>query len=192
MANPRLLSDQAFAAAVGLPGPVAVLVKLCLEPPVHPAAALIKRVPFELEEDTTYEEGEATAYARGCEYPARSACYECHKHGNMDNWWGSTETVWDTRGNFSTDPYDDRLCSTCADKLAVNLGLVLDRSCTDLLGRPCTDWLEPASRRVVCMCVSSGTRKLWTRFSVRQTICHLRGWDVLGHEADEAFEPFTR
>jgi hypothetical protein len=88
MANPRLLSDQAFATASGLPGLAAVLAKLCLEHPVHPTTALLKEVEFqprdedgdcwgELESDDDPQEIELEG--PGPLFPARRACSVCHQ-----------------------------------------------------------------------------------------------------------------
>jgi hypothetical protein len=93
MANPRLLSDQAFAAAAGLPGPAAVLAKLCLEHPVHPTAALLKEVEFDYEreawwgdeesdEDDELDDDDDSVGQEGPTptYPARRACDRCHRY----------------------------------------------------------------------------------------------------------------
>jgi hypothetical protein len=64
MANPRHVTDEAFQAASGLPGPAAHLTKLCLEHPVHPAAALMKE-----------------AVCPGCgKYGHELVCGECYIH----------------------------------------------------------------------------------------------------------------
>jgi hypothetical protein len=175
------MSDEAFAAATGLPGPVAALTKLCLEHPVHPAAARIKQLHFNPTEEDPWEseDGYALAHTHGCDYPARTACWECHRYGRADDWWGLNETVWDSRGDFDTDPTFNKFCPTCADKLATKLGLTVQRR-RDTCGQTFTEWRDPVT--------GNATTRGWVSlFEVRLAFCYLRRCGLQGREAAEAF-----
>jgi hypothetical protein len=96
MANPRLLSDQAFAAASGLPGPAAYLVKLCLEHPVHPTAALLKEVHVQPGLSPT----EATGFSSE---KLRKTCRVCHRRKVHFRMGGGG---WDSQGECEEDKDD--------------------------------------------------------------------------------------